>query len=409
MDIEEHIISILKAFEIEPKPLDRIVAGYLRRHREISASQRRMATDIVFGMARWRRFIDGTLEMQGVKKPTMEDRIRCYEAVANADGFPRAGALAVPDKFPGGDAAYFSFPDFLYSRLVAQFGKGGAREMAARLHVPSLPVVRVNVQRCGRDEIRKKLEGAGIESSPTAVSPFGLRLSRRVNVLSLEIYKEGLIELQDEASQLASILADPGSGATVLDVCAGAGGKALALAMLMGNRGRIIASDIDNRRLSELSRRAKRAQANCIEVVSAEGLREMSSAGQSFDTVLIDAPCTGTGTIRRSPDLKWRLGESSIAERATVQREMLAEYSRWLRPGGRFIYVTCSLLCEENEDVVGDFLRTHDYKIVDAADILSAHGIPVEGVPVADGLLKTDPREGDWDYLFGACLQPNGR
>lgn len=415
MDIIIHASNVFKAYDIEPGPLDRLFHEYMRRHREIGASSRRLLADVVFGVMRWKRRLDGWLYLIDVKRPGWKDRILCYLAWKNPSEMASMNAEAMnleagffseemPRNFPGDEAAFYSFPDFLYSKLVDAFGRQGARDIAKRLNEPSSAALRVNTSRTDRARVLHMLREEGIECVPTNVSPFGIRLCHRINIEGIAAYKDGLVEIQDEASQIATMLANPGPEGRVLDACAGAGGKTLMLAMLMENRGSIVASDIDTAKLKVLRSRAKRAKASCIEVIPADELRRREKLRGGFDVVLIDAPCSGTGTLRRNPDARWRLDQEIIEARVKTQMDLLAEYGRWIRPGGRLVYITCSILPEENDRIVQAFLRQGDFCVANAAGILQSNGIPSGDLVGCDGMLRTDPRKGDWDGFFAATL-----
>jgi len=381
-------------FEIEPRPLDRIADGYFRKHRELGSRNRRAIADAVFGVARWRRRIDGLLRLDGVGKPSWSDRARAFAEMGERI------EDASPEGFPGGDAAFHSFPDFLYRMMCDQYGAEGAARLAAALDREQRPTLRINSLKVAREEAVRRLADEGIGCRPTERSPFGIRLSGRIDLRSLELFEEGLVEVQDEGSQLTCLLASPDRGRSVLDACAGAGGKALMMAMLMGGEGRIVAHDSDSKKLREARRRARRAGA--LNVRTSAELPDLPEG--MFDLVFIDAPCSGTGTLRRCPDIKWRIDEDTIAERAEKQREILKEYSRRVRPGGKLVYATCSILEAENERVVKSLLSRGGFASVDAGEILSGSKVSCDGIITEEGYLFTDPRAGEWDGLFAAVL-----
>ncbi|MFH0799445.1 MAG: RsmB/NOP family class I SAM-dependent RNA methyltransferase [Pseudomonadota bacterium] len=417
MDLLDHIASVLKGFDIEPKPLDRLLDSYFRRHRGLSSTERRLVADVAFGVARWRRRLDGWLSLSSVRRPDHRLRALCYmlwqrsaetrsldldaiSAEANIScSFDNLSAAG----FPGGDAGFYSFPDFFWQMLVRSYGGEGARQIAERLNAPARPVLRANSLKADRGCVLKMLAGDGVSGEATIRSPYGIALDRRVDLSALSAYRSGAVEVQDEGSQLAVIAADPRPGEMVFDACAGAGGKGLMMAMLMRGSGRIVASDTVGVKLKELGRRAMRAGASMIEVLEHKELRRSGLKGK-FDVVFVDAPCSGTGTLRRSPDLKWRIDESGIREGAERQRLLISEYAAWVRPGGRLIYATCSILPEENERVVEWFIDREGFRANDVGEILEAGGISSDGIVTDKGYLKTDPRYGDWDCLFAASL-----
>jgi 16S rRNA (cytosine967-C5)-methyltransferase len=285
--------------------------------------------------------------------------------------------------------------------MCKQYGADGAAELASALGREQRPTLRINCLRIDRDDAMRRLADADIECAATERSPYGIRLSERVDLKSLDLFSDGLIDVQDEGSQLTCLLASPERGSEVLDACAGAGGKSLMMAMLMGDRGRIVAHDTDPKKLREAERRARRAGATAIKTV--KELRD-SSIG-SFDLVFVDAPCSGTGTLRRCPDIRWRMDESTIERYTVKQREMLKEYSRFVRPGGRLVYATCSLLEQENDRVVETILSSGKFARLDAREILDASGVKCDGIVTNDGYLFTDPRSGEWDGLFAAAMR----
>ncbi|MFA4974322.1 MAG: RsmB/NOP family class I SAM-dependent RNA methyltransferase [bacterium] len=416
MDFIDHAATVLRMFEIEPRPLDRLLDSHLRDHPEINSRQRRLISRAVYGVSRWRRRIDGCLKLAGVSAP--DNRLRaqaflrwrpCKDFDALSGGLSPAPELdglnvdAVDLKgFPGGDAAYFSYPDFLFDMIKREYGAEGAREIALVLNEPIGPTLRVNLLRATRDEVIGMLKEEGVEATPAKRSPFGIRLSIRSNFRDLKSFREGFFEVQDEASQLASILADPSPGQVVLDACSGAGGKALALAMLMRDQGEITACDIDGRKLKELARRAERAKVKSIRTMDAASLSKLRA---SFDLVFIDAPCSGVGTQRRSPDIRWRLDKGAIDERVRQQKKILRENALRVKPGGSLLYATCSILREENEDVVADFLKDGGFEVSNAGAIFEKQGIACGGIVTREGYLKTDPRLGDWDGFFAALMR----
>lgn len=371
---KSHAEHMLRSFEIEPKPMDRMMDAYYRDHRELGPKERHLISDIVFGIMRWRRRIDGVLKLEGTGKPTHAQRISAY-----LEGKQDIGTD--PERFPGGPAAYWSYPDFIYERLVRYKGKEWAAKIAAALNRQAPIVIRANTLKTSREELKRILQGEGIEAEPTASSPFGLTLPERINLNSLKSFKDGLFEVQDEASQMIGLLVGPKKDEEIIDICAGAGGKTLFMSMLMGGAGRIVASDANIRKLKVLKERAKQAGAKNITVVLPNKLKEHYR--KSADAVLVDAPCTGTGTLRRNPDLKWRLRESDIAYCVKAQKEILADSALLVKKGGRLIYATCSILPDENEEVADWFEKKFSCKR-------------------AGDHFRTDPSEGSVDGFF-AC------
>jgi 16S rRNA (cytosine967-C5)-methyltransferase len=406
----KHAENILRAFEIEPKPIDRIVDAYYRQHRNLGSKERQLISEAVFGVMRWKRRLDGTFILGGIPRPTLAQRIAAY-LLPNIQGIDRESLLTIigqsldfdpPLKsFPGGASAFWSYPDFIYERLVKWKGEDWAAKTAQSLNEKAQVVIRVNALKIDRDELQKQLEKDGVESIPTKYSPYGLVLKERVNLNSLSSFKQGLFEVQDEASQLIGLLVTPKEGEIIIDMCAGAGGKSLLMAMLMGNRGKIIASDIDNRKLSILRKRAKQAGVENIEILSPGKVKERYD--QRADALLIDAPCSGTGTLRRSPDLKWRLTESDLRDRIEMQKQLLEESTKLLRSSGRLIYATCSILPDENEDIAYWFQKKFSWKIIQVSELLNI--TDKDQLVTPEGYFRTDPSIMSMDGFFGCVFR----
>jgi 16S rRNA (cytosine967-C5)-methyltransferase len=243
-------------------------------------------------------------------------------------------------------------PDWLFSRI-------DQAELRA-LQEPAPLDLRVNLLKATREEARAALAAEGLEAAPTPLSPWGLRIEGRRQVTTGPAFRAGLVEIQDEGSQLVAALVDARPGTRVADLCAGAGGKTLALAMTMQNRGQLVACDISAARLDGAVRRIRRAGVHNVERHLLEpGDKWIKRRAKSFDRVLVDAPCTGTGTWRRNPDARLRLAEADLAELLPKQVLLLDQAASLVRTGGRLVYATCSLLAEENEDQVTAFLSRH--------------------------------------------------
>ncbi|HEY8214399.1 MAG TPA: RsmB/NOP family class I SAM-dependent RNA methyltransferase [Methylocystis sp.] len=271
------------------------------------------------------------------------------------------------------------YPEWLAPRFEAAFGARAAQEgaaLAARAPVD----LRVNILKGSREQALEKL--AHLSPAPTPLSPIGLRIEvgqgRGPALTGETAYVKGIVELQDEASQLAALLCAAAPGEQILDLCAGGGGKTLALAAQMHNRGQIYAHDSEGRRLAPIHERLERAGARNVQVRAPRGKADVIADLEArCDLVLIDAPCTGTGAWRRHPDAKWRLAPGAFDLRLREQRDLLAKAARFVKPGGRLAYVTCSVLREENEDQVAAFLESNpDFAPRSAAEMAEQAGLP---------------------------------
>jgi 16S rRNA (cytosine967-C5)-methyltransferase len=255
------------------------------------------------------------------------------------------------------------FPEWLALHFEASFGAAAAEE--GRALAERAPVdLRANLLKTNREKALAAL--AHLSPQPTPLSPVGLRIPLRADgrgpaLAGEPAYLKGLVEVQDEGSQLAALLAEAKPGMQVLDLCAGAGGKTLALAGAMDNRGQIYATDADGRRLAPLFERLTRAGARNVQVRSPRGAGDvLADLAGRCDLIFIDAPCTGSGAWRRNPDAKWRVRPGALEQRMKDQDEALEQASRFVKKGGRIVYVTCSVLRPENEDRVAEFLSRHD-------------------------------------------------
>ncbi len=299
-----------------------------------------------------------------------------------------------------------SLPPFLAERLLEQLGDE-AFAAAEAMNERAPLTARANTLKISREQLSKRLEKEGVACEATLLSPLGLRLSTRVNAFSLAAFKDGLFELQDEGSQLLGMLVDP-PPTKVVDACAGAGGKTLQLSAEMKNRGELFALDVDARRMDELKRRARRAgvhnvRARVISESSDEATAALADLFGKADRVLVDAPCTGSGTLRRKPDARYRIGPDDLAMHVSRQERLLEQFLPLVERKGRLVYGTCSLFREENEAVVERFLSKHpDLELVGCAEALG----PDVGPKVTQGpYLRLYPHRHGTDGFFGAILR----
>jgi 16S rRNA (cytosine967-C5)-methyltransferase len=298
--------------------------------------------------------------------------------------------LSAPSLDDAPDHVRGDYPEWLAPAFAESFGADAAAAGAAL--ASRAPVdLRVNTLKSNRDKALKALPHLGPE--PTPFSPVGLRIAvkgdGRGPALSAEpLYVKGHVEVQDEASQLAALVSGAAPGMQVLDLCAGAGGKTLALAAMLANKGQVYATDEDGRRLAPLYARLERSGARNVQVRSPRGGDPVRDLAGRCDLVFVDAPCTGSGAWRRSPDAKWRIRPGALEERVKDQAEILDRATKYVKPGGRLVYVTCSVLKAENEDRVAAFLASReDFLPLDAATMARAAGLPT----LADCASKLGP------------------
>ncbi len=298
----------------------------------------------------------------------------------------------------------YSFPDWMLRRFIDQFGAKEAEELCVAFNEQAPITLRVNTLKTTVEGCQEALHKKGVETTRTKLSPVGLNVSKRFNVFSLEIFREGFFEVQDEGSQLLPFLIDPKPTAKVLDACAGAGGKTLELSAIMKNRGEIFAADVNEVRLKELHKRAKRAGVSNVRIKPVESIADLASEfTDCFDVVLIDAPCSGLGTIRRNPGMKWAVTEETVQELSEKQSQILQSSATLVKPGGRLVYATCTILREENEDVVERFVSKHpEFTFVNP--VINAEKLNLSSA-VSGHVIELLPHRHGTDGFFCAMLQ----
>jgi 16S rRNA (cytosine967-C5)-methyltransferase len=270
--------------------------------------------------------------------------------------------------------------------------------------VPAPLTIRVNSLKLSRSELQAKLLANHIEAEPTHYSPYGLTLGHKAQLMNNPLFTEGLFEVQDEASQVAGLLLQPKRSEMIADFCAGSGGKTLLFGMLMRNSGRIYAFDVNERRLGNLTPRLARSGLSNVypQVISSENDLKIKRLAGKLERVFVDAPCLGLGTLRRNPDLKFRQSEAALTEITQKQLAILTAASNLLKPKGRLIYATCSILPQENQEIIKQFLAAHpNFCLVPIAQILSELQIPLSG----DEYLAMRPDLHNSDGFFAAVME----
>lgn len=390
------------------RPADQSLSAYFRRHPELGPRERSLVAEAAFAVLRRRRSLAAAAGSEAPRELVLAAlarvlgfSARALEPVADP-GWVAQVRAATSDALD--DALRADLPDWLWERLVRQHGRDEATRIAQGLLNPAPLDLRVNVARTSRDEAQARLATDGLQAQPTPFSPTGLRLPGKPAINRHPLFKEGLVEVQDEGSQLLAWLVAPRRGEMVADYCAGAGGKTLALGMLMRGAGRLYAMDVSEKRLAALRPRAARAGLSNVHSVALAGeadARAKRLAGK-LDRVLVDAPCSGFGTLRRNPDLKWRHDAGAVDELAAKQRGILGAAARLVKPGGRLVYATCSILEEENEAVADAFLSSApQFQPLSCSELLAAQRI---GVNSGDRL-RLWPHVHGTDGFFAAAFQ----
>jgi len=391
-------------------PADAVVSRYFREHRELGHADRAFVAETVFAVLRRGR----SLEARCAGK--LSDRNLLLVALGVTRGWSQrelapvlraseeewlAAAKAMPDsEMP--PAVRCDLPDWLYERLAAQFGADEVVKLAQALNQPAPLDLRVNTLKTTREALLEQLAAENIAAVPGPLCPLAIRLRDKPALAKSPLFLGGAFEVQDEGSQLLGYLLEPRRGEAVVDFCAGAGGKTLLLGALMKNTGRLYAFDVSDKRLANLKPRLARSGLSNVHPARIEHERDtkVKRLAGKVDRVLVDAPCSGLGTLRRNPDLKWRQSEASVAELTVKQAAILDAAAKMVRPGGRVVYATCSLLTAENDAIIDAFLASHpDFELVSAETVLAKHGIELPGER-----LRLLPQQHATDGFFAVAL-----
>ncbi|MFP8833115.1 RsmB/NOP family class I SAM-dependent RNA methyltransferase [Hydrogenophaga sp. XSHU_21] len=365
-------------------PADAVVARHFREHRSLGPRERATLSDTVYAALRER------LKFEWLARSGSGSKWRRLAIL----GFPGdrdflKSALTEPEKVWLDACARVrddewlpphrhNLPEWLATSLREQVGDG-FDALASSLMQPAPLDLRVNLLKTRREAALDALKAAGLKVEPTPHSPMGIRLDGKPSLAKVPAFVSGEVEVQDEGSQLLALLLDAKRGEMVVDFCAGAGGKTLAIGAAMRNTGRLYAFDTSGHRLEALKPRLARSGLSNVHPVAIAHERDdrIKRLAGKIDRVLVDAPCSGLGTLRRSPDLKWRQTPQTVAEQAALQGAILASAARLLKPGGRLVYATCSLLREENEAVAEAFAAAHPaFEPEPAVDLLTAGKVP---------------------------------
>jgi 16S rRNA (cytosine967-C5)-methyltransferase len=421
-------IDILAAIETGDRRADDVTADYFRRRRYIGAKDRAHVAGHVYAVLRHRAALDWWIDKHSV---AIRPRTRVLAGLELVEGWQpdavevccdghrfRPSRLSRDEKrlllalaghtlrHPQMPQAVASdLPEWLEPYLERVFGRGLEQEMTA-LNGPAPIDLRVNLLKADRESARRALAVEGIAAEPTPLSPLGLRLRERVPLGKVAAFEQGLVEVQDESSQIAALLADARPGMRVVDFCAGAGGKTLALAAGMANRGKLVACEVSQRRLDRAARRLRRAGVNNVErrVLTDERDKWVKRHAGAFDRVFVDVPCLGTGTWRRNPDAKWRMRPEDLAELVERQQQILRSAARLVRPRGRLIYATCSLLREEDEAQAEAFLAaTPDFGALPIARVWAE--TTGGASPGGEDYLRLTPARHGTDGFFVAIFE----
>lgn len=373
--LTEAVISGVRQVFEENRKADRVIEFLLKSNPRWGSRDRAFIARSVYDIVRFYRFLNaisgntGNASVivsayflrEGFELPQqLSDLLTDSSSVLNAtsDSLPPAIAESASDEF--------------YSLGFSQLGERWSAELHA-LNQKAMPVLRVNTLKAAPSEIFRKFTAEGIETQPIPDVPDALVLHSSKSIFSHPFYKDGFVEMQDASSQRVSEFLQVEPGMRVIDACAGAGGKSLHLAALMKNKGRILSMDIEEYKLSELKRRARRAGVSIIETRVIESSKTIKRLESAADRLLLDVPCTGSGVIRRNPDAKYRITKEFLNRLTQTQTDILNRYPKMLKPGGLMVYATCSVFPDENERQTERFVTNHpDFTLLDSRTILPA-------------------------------------
>jgi 16S rRNA (cytosine967-C5)-methyltransferase len=368
---KKHIFEILEGFSKTEIPLDGFIANYLRKNKSIGSKDRVFITDAVYGIIRWQGLLDHV--MQGPISWGAR-----MEAYFSSTLETKASDAQLPPHIQ------VSFPKYFYDLLSQSLGEMEARQFCLNSNFAAPTTIRVNPIKISRDELFERWKSK-YDISITPLSPFGIRFHRKTNFYAFEEFHQGDFEIQDEGSQIVANMLEAKPGDLVLDYCAGAGGKTLGFAHKLEKKGQIYLHDVRAYPLAQAKKRLKRAGIQNAQTLTADSKQKNSLKGK-MDWVFADVPCSGSGTLRRNPDRKWKFRLDELKRLISLQRTIFQEALEFVKPGGKLVYATCSVLPQENEEQAAYFLK--EFSLICSAPAFRS-------LPVKNGM----------DGFFGIILQ----
>ncbi len=395
-------------------PADVVVSNFFRKNRELGPRERHALAETAYAVLRQRLLFQhlaqsgsGVLERRLVILAWQgnETLIRGGMGPHEQQWLNQVKAI---DRNAFSEKLRHNMPDWLAGALKNDLDDEGFWKFVASMSTSAPLDLRVNMFKTNRDKAQAQLHEAGIESFPTPYSPWGLRVDGKPALQKTDVFLRGDVEVQDEGSQLLAAMVSPKRGEMVVDFCAGAGGKTLALGAAMRSTGRLYAFDVNGHRLDKLKPRLARSGLSNVHPAQLANERDdrVKRLSGKIDRVLVDAPCSGLGTLRRNPDLKWRLSAKAIDELCELQAKILESACRLLKPGGRLVYATCSPLRREDEAIAEAFSAAHpEFKLLDAGELLKAAGVERADELDANGYMRSWPHAHGMDGFFAAAWQ----
>lgn len=394
-------------------PADVKLGWFFKQNRDLGTKDRAFVAEAVYGVLRRKSFLVYVAGGDDPRKLLVAYLVRILGMSTrdladslNAQQKEWAQEIKAKKTDDMSKAMQADLPEWFWDKLVSQYGEKEALTIARSMHQPAALDLRVNLVKATREDVIAKFASEKTEVTPTPYAPNGLRMPQKMTISRHVLFTDGKIEVQDEGSQLLAQLVAPRRGEMVADFCAGAGGKSLAMGALMRNSGRIYAFDVSEKRLQNLGTRLKRSGLSNLhsQLISSETDPKLKRLNGKFDRVLVDAPCSGLGTLRRNPDLKWRQQPKDVQELTVKQTNILARAAKLVKAGGRLVYATCSLLQDENEQIAEAFLKNNpEFSLVPANTIMEQLQIKLDtGV-----YLKLLPHLHQTDGFFAAVFEKN--
>lgn len=368
---DHHLISLLQEYDAQHLPLDLYMSNYFRAHKALGPKDRASIAETIYGMVRWQSLLDYLCQ----SPPTWEQRLELYKTFSPAK-WQKDETIPLQIRL--------SFPNVLFTLLVKNYGVEQASALCRISNTPAPTTVRVNTLKATRDEMIERWQDT-YSVEPCKIAPNGIVFHKKINFFGLPEFKEGLFEVQDEGSQLLANLVQAQPGQWVMDYCAGLGGKTLAFAPAMQCTGQIFLHDIRPLALEESRKRLRRAGIQNAQIVHSDDPK-LKKLKKKMHWVLVDAPCTGTGTMRRNPDMKWKYTEDTLTRLIGQQRTIFEKALSYMHPEGRIVYATCSVFKEENQDQMEHFMKTY--------------ALEIEGE-----VFQVLPSEGGMDGFFGVVFK----
>lgn len=370
----QHMQHILSTYDLKGIPMDKVLRDHFKMNKAVGSKDRAFIAQTVYSLIRHLNLIDYLLD----ENPSWVDRLRLFfkedlEAIKSDQDTPPHIRACMPESF--------------FDLLQKQYGKEKALSIASVLNEEAPTTIRTNPLRIERDGLLKKIQ-EHVHAEPTLKSSLGIVLAKRIDLFALPEFKAGLFEVQDEASQIAADLVRAKEGDSVLDYCAGSGGKTLLIAARMQNKGQVYLHDVRQSALREAKQRLRRAGVQNAQIIQAEDPK-LPKLKKKMDWVLVDAPCSGTGTLRRNPDMKWKIDQPLIDRLRGEQRTIFESALSFVKEGGHIVYATCSILEEENEKQVEHFLAKYPVKL-------------------AEPFFISLPESGGMDGFFAAVFKKTG-